>query len=46
MDLDTLWHLAEHWYDGRLEPGYVRRDPAQAADYLRAVGLVGEFWGI
>ena len=45
MDLTTLWRLAEHWYDGRLEPGYVRRDPAAAADYLRSVGLVGEFWG-
>ena len=46
MDLATLWRLAEHWYDGRLERGYVRREPAAAADYLRSVGLVGEFWGV
>ena len=46
MDLATLWRLARHWYDGRLERGYVRREPAAAADYLRAVGLHGEFWGL
>jgi len=45
MDLATLWRLAEHWYDGRLEPGYVRREPAEATDYLRGVGLTGPFWG-
>jgi hypothetical protein len=31
MDLGTLWRLAAHWYDGRLEPGYIRREPSQAA---------------
>ena len=31
MDLGTLWRLAAHWYDGRLERGYVRREPSQAA---------------
>jgi len=46
MDLVTLWRLAEHWYDGRLERGYVRREPSAAADYLRSVGLTGEFWGV
>ena len=45
MDLDTLWRLASHWYDGRLEPGYVRRDPADAQEYLESVGLTGPFWG-
>ena len=44
MDLATLWRLAAHWYDGRLEPGYRRRDPQRAADYLREVGLTGPFW--
>lgn len=46
MDLATLWRLAAHWYDGRLEPGYVRRDPTTAAEYLRSVGLSGPFWGL
>ncbi len=46
MDLGTLWRLAAHWYDGRLDSGYVRRDPASAADYLRGVGLSGPFWGL
>jgi hypothetical protein len=44
MDLTTLWNLAAHWYDGRLDGGYVRREPAHAADYLRGVGLTGPFW--
>jgi hypothetical protein len=46
MDLRTLWRFATHWYDGRLERGYVRREPSQAAAYLRSVGLSGPFWGL
>lgn len=46
MDLATLWRLARHWYDGRLGPGYTRREPADAAAYLREVGLSGPFWGL
>jgi hypothetical protein len=46
MDLGTLWRLAAHWYDGRLDRGYVRREPSQAAAYLRSVGLAGSFWGL
>jgi hypothetical protein len=46
LDLLTLWRLAEHWYDGRLERGYVRRDPEAARDYFRSVGLAGPFWGL
>ncbi len=45
-DLGTLWRLAAHWYDGRLDYGYVRRDPGQAKEYLRGVGLSGAFWGL
>jgi hypothetical protein len=46
MDLGTLWRLAAHWYDGRLERGYLRREPSGAAGYLRGVGLSGPFWGL
>jgi hypothetical protein len=46
MDLATLWRLAQGWYAGRLDHGYVRRDPSQAADYFRSVGLTGPFWGV
>lgn len=46
MDLPTLWRLASGWYAGRLERGYVRREPTAAADYLRAAGLSGPFWGL
>lgn len=45
MDVPTLWRLAQHWYDGRLGHGYRRREPAEAAEYFRSVGLVGAFWG-
>ena len=46
MDLATLWRLARSWYDGRLQPDYRRREPAQARDYFRDVGLTGPFWGL
>lgn len=46
MDLATLWRLASGWYAGRLDPGYQRREPAQAAEYFRSVGLTGAFWGL
>jgi hypothetical protein len=46
LDLATLWRLARHWYDGRMEPGYRRREPVEAAAYFREVGLDGPFWGL
>ena len=46
LDLATLWRLASHWYDGRLNRGYRRREPAEAKDYFRSVGLSGAFWGL
>jgi len=46
MDLSTLWRLARSWYDGRLQVGYQRREPAQAREYFRDVGLDGPFWGL
>ncbi|MGW5150506.1 organomercurial lyase [Rhodococcus koreensis] len=45
FDVPTLWHLASHWYEGRLDRGYQRRDPESAASYFRQVGLIGDFWG-
>jgi len=46
MDLPTLWRFASRWYEGRLDRGYLRRDPATAAQYLRECGLTGDFWGL
>ncbi len=46
MDLATLWRLASGWYAGRSDRGYVRREPADAAEYLRGAGLSGPFWGL
>ena len=45
-DLATVWRLASGWYAGRLDRGYVRREPAAAHEYLRSVGLTGSFWGL
>ena len=44
FDIPTLWHLASHWYEGRLDRGYRRREPAAAATYFASVGLTGPFW--
>lgn len=46
MDLSTLWRLARGWYAGRLDAGYVRRDPSAASAYFREAGLEGPFWGL
>ena len=46
MDVPTLWRLAAHWYDGRLDRGYVRREPSAAKEYFRSAGLSGPFWGL
>lgn len=45
FDLTTLWRLASRWYEGRLAPGYRRREPIEAADYFASAGLRGAFWG-
>lgn len=44
MDLPTLWKLASRWYEGRLDRGYRRREPAAAAGYFAETGLTGSFW--
>jgi hypothetical protein len=46
MDLGTLWRLAQGWYAGRLDRGYQRREPLEAKEYFRSVGLDGPFWGL
>lgn len=46
MPLKTLWRLASRWYEGRLDPGYVRREPQEAAAYFKRAGLSGRFWGL
>jgi Alkylmercury lyase len=45
-DLATVWRLASGWYAGRLDRGYVRREPAAAHEYMRSAGLSGSFWGL
>jgi hypothetical protein len=29
-----------------MDRGYRRRDPSEAQDYFRSVGLSGAFWGL
>jgi len=45
-DLATLWRFASRWYEGRMQRGYVRRDPVASAEYMRSCGLEGPFWGL
>lgn len=45
FDLATLWRLAAHWYEGRLDTPYRRREPHEAVAYFASVGLTGPFWG-
>jgi hypothetical protein len=45
-DLSTLWRFASRWYEGRMQRGYVRRDPVASAEYMRSCGLAGPFWGL
>ena len=45
LDLDSLWRLAWGWYNGRVERGDSRREPA-GREYLRAAGPSGEFWSL
>jgi hypothetical protein len=44
--LDVLWRLAARWYEGRLDSPYSRREPKQAREYFKSVGLRGAFWGV
>ena len=44
FDIPTLWNLSARWYEGRLDRGYERREPAAAAAYFASVGLTGPFW--
>lgn len=44
FDIPTLWKLAQHWYAGRLDRGYRRREPASASSYFAKIGLTSPFW--
>ena len=46
MTLEVLWRLASKWYEGRLDEGYQRREPAEAKQYFIDAGLTGKFWGL
>lgn len=44
FSLTKLWMLASDWYTGRLQRGYRRREPVEAARYFAGAGLIGPFW--
>lgn len=44
LDLEETWRLARAWYDGRLDPSWRGRSPAQSRKILDDLGLDGDFW--
>jgi hypothetical protein len=46
VPLPQMWQLAGPWYAGRLEAGWMPREPAAIERLLRDAGLTGEFWRV
>jgi len=46
VGLEQTWRLAQSWYTDRLDPGWLRPTPAEAAAMLRDAGLEGTFWAL
>jgi hypothetical protein len=44
MPLATMWQLAHAWYRDRLDPGWCRKSPDEAAALFAECGLTGDFW--
>jgi hypothetical protein len=46
MTVDQQWHLANLWYQRRLEPNYQRPTPEEIEAIFNEVGLTGDFWRV
>jgi hypothetical protein len=46
LTLEQTWALARLWYADRMDPGWVRRTPAEATAAFASIGLIGEFWDL
>ncbi len=44
MPLDQVWQLAQAWYAGRLDPGWMPRTAIESEQVFASVGLTEEFW--
>jgi hypothetical protein len=44
--MQTCWELAQSWYNGRLEHGWQRPDPAKIQQLFERLGLRGAFWDL
>jgi hypothetical protein len=44
--MDQAWALARLWYEGRLDPAFRRRTPAEATEAFASIGLIGDFWNM
>ena len=42
--LDSLWTLAQHWFEDRLHPAWRRRTIDEAHAIFAQAGLTGPFW--
>jgi hypothetical protein len=40
------WTLAQLWYEGRLDPTWRPKKPAEIEKIFRAVGLTNDFWRV
>lgn len=44
MTLEQCWSIAEAWYAHKLDPGWRRHTPEEAAAVFAAAGLTTPFW--
>ena len=44
INLDQLWQLAVHWYDGRLTAESRRPAADEMVPIFASIGLTGPFW--
>ena len=44
FSLDSLWRLAQLWFEDRLSPNWRRRTMDEAHAIFREAGLTGPFW--
>jgi hypothetical protein len=44
FSVETLWGLADAWFQTRLSPEWRRRTPEEAEALFESLGLTGAFW--
>ena len=46
MPTAHLWHLSQHWYDGRLSQDWKPRSLDASQELLADAGFAGQFWSL